>query len=107
MRDNCGKDSSRKFKWNLDGKGECLFVHRRQGLFLSVHVDDIKMAGKKRNMHTMWKKLMRNFDLDEPTSFLDHLYLGSAQRECNPNDIIVENYKEMFESRMSAGATEK
>ena len=25
---------------------ECLFVHRKQGLFLSEDVDDIKMAGK-------------------------------------------------------------
>ena len=26
---------------------ECLFVHREKGLFLSVCVDDIKLAGKK------------------------------------------------------------
>ena len=26
---------------------ECLFVHRKQGLFLSVCVDDIEMAGRK------------------------------------------------------------
>ena len=26
---------------------ECLFVHRKQKLFLSVYVDDIKMAGKR------------------------------------------------------------
>ena len=64
----------------------------------------IKMAGKQQHMDPMWKKLMRNVDLDEPTSFLDHVYLGSTQRECNPNEIFVEQYKEMFESRMSAGA---
>ena len=29
---------------------DCLFVHRKQGLFLSVYVDDMKMAGKKQNM---------------------------------------------------------
>ena len=34
-------------------------------LFLSVHVDDIKMAGKKQNMASLWKKLMKNVDLDE------------------------------------------
>ena len=27
---------------------ECLFVHRKRGLFSSVHVDDNKMAGKKQ-----------------------------------------------------------
>ena len=50
---------------------------------------------------------MKNGDLDEPTSFLDHVYLGCTQRECEPNEIIIEQYTEMFESRTSAGATEK
>ena len=30
----------------------------------------------------------------------------NTQRECKPNEII-EQYREMFESRISAGATEK
>ena len=29
---------------------ECMFVHRNEGLFLSVYVDDTKMAGKKQKM---------------------------------------------------------
>ena len=29
---------------------ECLFVHRQQGLFLSVCVDDMKMAGSTQHM---------------------------------------------------------
>ena len=36
---------------------ECLFVHREKGFFLSVYVDDIKLAGKKQNLHPMWKLL--------------------------------------------------
>ena len=64
------------------------------------------MAGKKQNMAPMWKKLMENVDLDEPTSFLDHVCLGCTHRECKPNEIIMEEYNKMFESRMSAGATE-
>ena len=27
----------------------------KQGLFLSVYVDDIKIAGEKQNMAPMWK----------------------------------------------------
>ena len=46
-------------------------------------------------------------DIDEPTSFLDHVYLGYTQRECKPNEAIIEQYKTMFESRISAEATEK
>ena len=44
---------------------DCMFVHRKQGLFLSVYVDDIKMAGKKQILAPMWKKLMKNVDIDE------------------------------------------
>ena len=40
----------------------------------------------------MWKKLMKNNDLDEPTSFLDHVYWRWTQRECKPNEIIFEEY---------------
>ena len=55
------------------------------------------MAGKKHNMSPMWKKLMNLGDLGEPTSFLDHVYLGCTQCECKPNQKIIEQYKKMFE----------
>ena len=42
---------------------ECLCVHREKGFFLSVYVDDIRMAGGKQNMSLMWKKLMKLVDL--------------------------------------------
>ena len=36
-----------KYGWEKVSIWECLFVHREKGLFLSVYVDDIKLAGKK------------------------------------------------------------
>ena len=45
---------------------------------------------------------MKMVDLGEPTSFLGHVYLGCTQRAC-----ITDEYKKMFESRISSGATEK
>ena len=50
---------------------------------------------------------MKDVDIEEPTSFLDHVYLGCTQRECKPNEKITEQYNKMFESCISAGATEK
>ena len=50
---------------------------------------------------------MKAVDLDEPTSFLDHVYLGCIQRECETSKEIVDNYRNMFESRISARAKEK
>ena len=63
------------------------------------------MAGKKQNKAPMWKKLMKNVDLDEPTSFLDHVNLGCTQRACKPSETNIDPYRKMFESRISAGAT--
>ena len=49
---------------------ECLFVHRTQ-LFLSVYVVDLKkLAGNKQNLALMWKRLMKNVDIEEPPIFL-------------------------------------
>ena len=93
--------------WEKIPNWACMFGHRKQGLFLSVYVDDIKMAGKKQDMAPMFKKLMKHVDIDEPTSFLDHLYLGCTERECKPNETSIAQYTKMFESRISGGATEK
>ena len=49
---------------------------------------------------------MTDVDMGEPTSFLDHVYLGYTQRECQISKDIVDNYRSMFETRISAGATE-
>ena len=59
----------------------------KKGLFLSVYVDDIKLAGKKQNIDPMWKVLNKEVDLGEPTSFLDHVFLGCTQRKIS-KDIV-------------------
>ena len=60
------------------------------------------MTGKTQNLDPMWKILLKDVDLGEPTSFLDHVYLGCTQRECKTREDIVNNYRDLFESRMSA-----
>ena len=44
-----------KHGWEKFPNWECIFVHRGKGIFLSVCVDDIKLAGKKQNIDPMWK----------------------------------------------------
>ena len=81
-------------EWEKVPNWECLFVQRKQQLFLSVYVDDIKKkTGKKQNLAPVWMKLMKNVDLHEPTSFLDHVYWRWTQRECRPNEIVIQKYK--------------
>ena len=95
-----------KYGWEKVSNWECLFVHRQKGLFLSVYVDDIKLDGKKQNIDPMWKVLNKEVDLGERTSCLDHGYLCCTQRQCEISKDIVDNYRTIFESRVSAGASE-
>ena len=96
-----------KHGWEKIPNWECLFVHREKGLFLSVYVDDKKIGWKETNLDPMWKLLNKEVDLGQPTSFLDHVYLGCTQRQCQTSKDIVDNYRTMFESRISAVRTEK
>ena len=96
-----------KYGWEKVSTWECLFVHREKGLFLSAYVDDIKLAGKKQNINPMRKVPNKEVDLGEPTSFLDHVNLGCTQRRCEISKDIVDNYRTMIKSRISAERTEK
>ena len=68
-----------------------MFVHRKQGLFLSVYVVAIKMVGEKQNMGSNGEDFffLKKMVIDEPASFLDHVHLGRTQRECKPNETII------------------
>ena len=65
------------------------------------------MVGRKQNMVPTWRKLITRVDLGEPTSFLDHVYLGCTQREWKPDETLIDECRKLFESRNSAGATEQ
>ena len=66
-----------------------------------------KLAGKKHNIDPMWGVLNKEVDLGEPTSFFDHVYLGCTHRQCEVSQDIADNYRTMFESRISARGLEK
>ena len=51
-----------------------MFVHREQGLFLSIYVDDIKMVGKAAEHGSHVEEMEEIVDTDEPT-FLDHVFV--------------------------------
>ena len=55
----------------------------------------------------MWKVLNKEVDLGEATSFLDHVYWSCTQRQCQTSKDTVDNCRTMFESRISAGGSEK
>ena len=90
-----------------------LYGHPLAGLIWERQFEKIllkhgwEMAGKKQNLDPMWKLLNKEVDLGEPTHFLDHVYLGCTQRQCEISKDIVDNDRTMFQSRISAGRVEK
>ena len=104
---SCGKDSSKLFRWHLDGEEYRIVSTEQEDCSFLCMWTISKMAGKKQNVEPTWQFLMEDVDLGEPTSFLDHVYLVCTQRECQISKDIVASYRDMFESRISAGAKEK
>ena len=88
------EEASTELGWEQVTNWECLFVHRTQGLFLSENVGDVKMAG----LAPMWKIDEKMWILTNPHHFLTMCTWDTLK--------IIEQYKNMFESRISAGATE-
>ena len=88
---------------------ECFFVHcakKKSFSYLCMWMTS-NWLERKQNIDPMWKVLSKEDDLGEQTSFLDHVYLGCTQRQCEISKDIVDTYRTMFESRISAGGTEK
>ena len=93
--------------WEKIPNRECFFVHREKKIVLYLCVDDTKLVGKKHNVDPMWKVFNKEVDLGEPTSFLDHVYLGCTERQCEVSKNIVGNCRTMFQSRIPAEGVEK
>ena len=89
-----------KHGWEKDSNWKCSFVNREKGLFLSVNVDDIKLAGKKQNINPRWKVFNKEVDLGEPTSFLNQKHLGCTHRQCEISKDIVDNYPEFLQEQL-------
>ena len=83
-----------------------LFIVRKDYSYLCMWMTK-NWDGKKQNLDPMWKLLNKEVELGEPTSFLDHENLGCTQRKSVRRKDIVDNYRTMFESRISAGGVEK
>ena len=80
-----------EFGWEPIKGWECLYIHRKEQLFLSVYVDDFKMAGVAKNLKPMWDKLKTKMDLDPPTPLSGGVYLGCGQFDIQtPVDMIRE-----------------
>ena len=72
-----------------------------------MHVDDFKLFGKKQIIDQKWEEFMKEVDWKSQHHALTMFILGCSQREREMSKEIVDNYRNTFESRISAGAKEK
>ena len=110
-QDNYGKGNLRRSYWSMAGRkfqigNVSLYIVKR---IILVCVCGRHKAGWKETKSWpnvekyLWKTLIRK----KATSSLDHVYLGCSQRECKTSKDVVDNYRNMFESKISAGGIEK
>ena len=75
---------------------ECLFVHKSKKLFLSVYVDDFRMAGPKEAVSAMWTLLGKTLALEPPVPSHTHTYLGCNQKIITISEKVVKEKTELF-----------
>ena len=108
------RESSTKFGREKVPNWECLSGNREKGLFLSVYVDDVKLAGKTHIIYPTWNVLMKDVDLGEPTSFLDHVHFGCTQRVPNQQRycdelqkyVRIQDFRWGFEKLLISGKSD-
>ena len=75
---------------------ECLYVHSQSKLFLSIYVDDFKMAGNASALPKMWARLQKKIDLEPPVKMDGNVYLGCGQDEISPDPTMIAEKRKMF-----------
>ena len=96
-----------EYGWEKVSNWECLIFHSGKRIILICVCGWHQIGWKEKKLDPMWKVLHKEVDLGGPTSFLDHVYLECTQRQCQISKEIVDNYRNMFESRISAGKAEQ
>ena len=96
-----------KYSWEKVSIWECFFVHREKGYsYLCMWITS-NWLERSKTLIRCGKYSIKKLILGEPTSFLDHVYLGCTLRQCEISKDFVDNYRTMFETRICAGGTEK
>ena len=83
-RDCYGNEKLKISCQNKSGKvrgWECKHLHRKNGSFLSVCAQDLKIVGTQENLSNLWAILRKKVDFEAPTPLLDQVNLGCTQHE--------------------------
>ena len=75
-----------------------MYVHREKKLWLSIYVDDLKMAGLETNIKPIWEELKLLMKLEPPKAMAKNIYLGCGQRDFTPDPIDIERIGAAFDN---------
>ena len=94
--------------WERVPNWKCLFVYREKELFVSLYMDHIKLAGKKTKPWPNVESIdeTSRFWVNQHNSLTTSIWIALNENVKKSRD-VVDNYRNMFESRISAGAKEK
>ena len=79
----------------------CLFTVENKP-FLSVYVDDVKVAGKAENLAGLWAALKTKVDLDPPSPMNHQVYLDCTQHDVPPITRLTNKKQDMFRQLITA-----
>ena len=106
-RTACGKEEWKKNFENAYGENVGLYVHQKSQLCFSVHVDDVRMVGKKQILGRMWNILRKGMGLGDPVPLLNQVYLDCTQREAEVEHEAVQAEADLFRRITSAEVANK
>ena len=80
-----------------------MHVHRKLKVFLSVYVDDFKIAGEKESLLEAWKLLKTKIKICDPMKFSDNVYLGCEQEDIEPEPALVDEKRNLYFKHLTHG----
>ena len=110
-QDCYGKGQLRKSYWSTVGRrfpigNACSYTVKKDYSYLCMWMTK-NWLERNKTLIRCGKYSIKKLIWGEQTSFLGHVYLACTKRQCEISKDIVDNYRTTFESRISAGATEK
>ena len=74
-----------------------VYFHRKDKLFLSENIDDVKMIGRTESSSPMWARFRKEIELEDPTPLVDQEYSGCVQSAATVDEETINTKHEMFQ----------
>ena len=83
-----------------------LICNRKNNLFLLVHVDDIKVLGRREGLAPMWASLRKKIELGDFTPLVDQVQLECTQRSETVDEETIRTNTDIFHRNTTSNVEE-